>query len=133
LPAQSKISVEFLYVKNWEDEEKFLTDRIEVGIWLSSSANEVHSVRLSGSHYTFDKEVSLLAVFPNPSIFGTGDVEDLRVDIVHTDGYIEPILVIERFRTEWREKYVFVEPIGFPLGAELRVSQPIVWVDFVTQ
>ena len=126
LPAGASLAVELLYVKGWEDEGKRLTDRSELGIRFSDSARPVQAMRVSEASYTFPEDVELLALYPEP----TPD-KPLRIEAVTPGGRVEPILVIEEFNAEWREKYLLAEPLRLPSGTELRISHAAVWIDFI--
>lgn len=125
LPAGANLALELLYVKGWEDEGKRLTDRTELGIRFSDSAPAVSAIRVTTSH-EFSEGVELLALYPE-----LGAEEPLRVEVARPDGRVEDILVIEHFSPQWREKYVLAEPLSLPAGTVLRLSQPVVWVDFI--
>jgi hypothetical protein len=39
--------------------------------------------------------------------------------------------VIDRFDPEWREKYLLERPLPLPAGAEIRVTQAVLWLDLL--
>jgi len=129
LPAGASLAVELLYVKGWEDEGKRLTDRTELGIRFSDSAQAVSVVRVSEAAYTFSEDVELLALYPEPT--PDEPFRPVRIEAVRPGGRVEAILVIEDFNAEWREKYFLAEPLRLPSGTELRLSHAAVWIDFV--
>jgi hypothetical protein len=125
LPANASLAVELLYVKGWEDEGKRLTDRTEIGVHFSDSAEAVTAMRLSES-YELPDSVELLALYPELEPDAS-----LRVEVVRPDGSVEAILVIEQFSPQWREKYLLAEPLLLPAGTVLRSSQSVLWIDFI--
>ncbi len=127
LPKGAHLAVEILYVKGWEDEGKRFTDRSEIGLRFEDGVTPVQSMRVSSSIHAFDEDIELVALFPDPV-----DVNGpLRIEAVTPDGVVEPILVIERFAAQWREKYVLTDPLRLPSGSELRLSQPAAWIEFI--
>lgn len=128
LPAGASLAVELFYVKGWEDEGKRLTDRSELGIRFSDSAQAVSTIRLSEASHTFTDSVEILAIYPEP-----GTDEPWRLEVVHPGGHAEALLEIQQFSPQWREKYLLAEPLTLPPGTELRLSQPAVWIDFMAK
>ena len=127
LPKGADLAVEILYVKGWEDEGKRFTDRSEIGLRFDGGLTPVQSMRISSSIHTFDEDIELVALFPDPV-----DVnEALRIEVVTPDGVVELILAIEDYRAQWREKYVLTDPLRLPSGSELRLSQPAAWIEFI--
>lgn len=123
------LAMELHYVKGWTDEGKRLTDRPKLGLSFSADAVPVSSRRIASASYWLDAPASLVALYPS---LGDGSADEpLRVEALLPDGSARPLLVIERYDPEWREKYLLEQPLSLPAGAEIRVSQPAVWVDLV--
>lgn len=128
LTPSSSLAVELLYVKGWNEEGLALEDKSELGVWWNDDARPVQSLRVTEPRHRFSHDVELVALYPEPT--GESD-EPLRVETVSPDGVVRPLLVIERYEGQWREKYVLIEPLVLPSGSELKLYQTSVWIDFM--
>jgi hypothetical protein len=131
LEAGARLAVELHYVKGWNDEGERLTDRPKLGLSFSREATPVAPTRVDASSFRLAAAATLLALYPSPS--SAAGEEPLRVEALFPDGSARPLLVIERFDPEWREKYVLERPLSLPAGTEIRVTQPAVWLDLLPE
>jgi hypothetical protein len=128
LEPNADLAVELHYVKGWNEEGSALEDHSELGLWYQADAEPVESLEVTQPSYRFARDITLVALYPEP----VGESEEpIRVESVSPEGVVEPLLAIDRYDEQWRERYVLAEPLLLPAGSELRVFQTAVWVDFI--
>ena len=133
LPQGAELAMEILYVKGWEDEGKRLTDRSELGLRFSDDvvpSEQVQSVHVSAATYAVEAAIELVALLPDAA--DPAEIDGpIRVDLVSPEGTIQPLLVIEQYAPQWREKYVLSQPLRLAAGSTLRFSQTTAWIEFI--
>jgi mono/diheme cytochrome c family protein len=132
LPASTNVAVELRYKKGWGQEGKRIADRSAVGLWFSSAAAPVTSMRIEREK-TLGRASKLIGLYPDVSSQpdGAADPEPLRVEAVLPGGKTRVLLSVPSPDPAWVEAYFFRNPLLLPQGTELRISRPAVWADFV--
>jgi hypothetical protein len=131
LSAGTALALELRYAKGWNEEGARITDRPALGLWFSPSGVAVRTRRVEASEALASGAVEIVALYPDAA--AGPDSEPVRVEAVAPDGSVKPLLVMGAFDRAWREKYCFDAPVRLPAGSRVRVSRPVVWVDFLSE
>ena len=128
LPAGARLRLQIRYKKNWQDEQKTLTDRSLVGLYFMEppvSGKEIQAVtftlgpgglvspasmeprKLSG---TLRTAVRVLAVRPTLD----QPYASLTVQAILPGGRHVPLLLLRAPRQEWPRRYWLADPIELP-------------------
>jgi len=117
-PAGERLVVRIHYKKTWKAENKAVSDRSTVGLYLLKGRGQsVRAFELPLSGVVVDEDVKALAV---RSAEAPSDVK-VRVDAIRPDGTREPVGGFST-RAGWDRRYWLARPIPMPKGTRLDVS-----------
>ncbi len=115
--AGEQLAVRIHYKKTWKAENKAVSDRSTVGLYLSKGQSRlVSTVELPLAGVVLDQDVQALAV---RSADAPSDVS-VRIEAVRADGSRLPISGFST-RSGWDQRYWLARPASVPKGTRLNV------------
>ncbi|MGE0451285.1 MAG: hypothetical protein AB7Q29_17060 [Vicinamibacterales bacterium] len=133
LPAGAKLHLKIDYKKSWQDEQKSLEDRSQVGLYfteapLSGKSIESASIDASAAESgalepttfsgTLAKAGRVIAVRPMLD----EAYANVEVTAIAASGRKVPLLKLRNARPEWPRRYWLVDPVELPANTKIEVS-----------
>ncbi len=127
-PAGSELVLRIHYRKTWTYEEKTLTDRSTVGLYLLDRppAQEIRPMWI-GPSFTLIRDVRALAL----GFEGGQPDKSMRIEAVSPNGTRTPLISLLG-RPDWTRRYWFARPVALAHGTRIEVtgvSPDRVWLD----